>query len=551
MFGSIRWRLVLSTTLLTLLTVGVMGGLSLSLVRRYVDRQEIEQLTQNAEAVAHQAVPLMVPVIRKEALSDLAQTSAFLSNARVRILDAESRILADSAASVEGNLGVWILTPVEQWANLAERRGRSVIVSVYPRLNLERPSQVLLEKVISEKLSHVDIQVDEILSDALVAHWEQTTWGSDFRFDIVNDSEIVVTTPGRIQEIAMRTATLRSDKKVQVATVDESGATLGYVEISNAPDFTTNALVTTRRAFLFAGGGAILIAVLVGLVLSKGLSAPLRTLTETAGQMSQGDLSIRTPVRGKDEIGQLSTQFNQMAERLEASFAEVAAERDALRRFVADASHELRTPITALKTFNDLLQDAAVDDPTARTEFLHESQVQLERLEWITHNLLDLSRFDAGLVTLDKTDHNAKALIQRVVGTFKARAEEANLTLSIHCPDTSLTLYCDQERVEMALSNLVDNALKFTAPGGQVTVSAERRDASIRLWVRDTGPGIAPEDLPHIFERFYRGVSVRTGGSGLGLAIVQSIAQAHGGQVFVESEPGVGSLFVIEMPVGS
>lgn len=549
MFGSIRWRLVLSTTLLTLLTVGMMGGLSLSLVRRYVDRQEIEHLTQNAEAVARRAAPLLAPVIREEALFDLAQTSAFLSNARIRILDAESRILADSAASGEGALGIWILTPVERWVNRTERRGRSIIVGVYPKLNLERPSQALLEKAISERLSNVDIHVDEILSDTLVAHWEQTTWGSDFRFDIASDSEIVVSTPGRIREIATFAATPRSDKKVQVAVVDEPGVVLGYVEISDGPDFTANALVTTRRAFVYAGVGATLIAILVGLGVSRGLSAPLRTLTVTAGQMSQGDLSIRTPVRGNDEIGQLSAQFNRMAERLEASFAEVAAERDALRRFVADASHELRTPITALKTFNDLLQNAAADDPAARIEFLQESQLQLDQLEWITHNLLDLSRFDAGLVILDKADHNVEALLQRVVGTFRVRAQEQNLALAIHCPDATLTIRCDRERIEMALSNLVDNALKFTAPGGQVTVGAERRAATVRLWVRDTGPGIAPEDLPHIFERFYRGSGVRATGSGLGLAIVQSIAQAHGGQVFVESELNNGSFFVIEMPV--
>jgi signal transduction histidine kinase len=544
-FGSIRWRLVLSTTLLTLLTVGVMGGLSLSLVKRYVDRQEIEHLTQNAEAVARQAAPLMTPTISEEALSELAQTSAFLSNARVKILDSESHVLADSTASVEGSLGVWILTPVERWGNRAERRAWPVIIGVNP------------EKMMSERRSHTDAQIDEILSEALVAHWEQTTWGSDFRFDVIDDdvideaiadgSGVIVTPTGRTLEMTTLASDSRSNQKVRVAAVGESGEVLGYVEISDGPNFSADALLTTRRAFLFAGGGAIFIAVLVGLWMSRGLSAPLRTLTETAGQMSQGDLSIRTPVKGKDEIGQLSTQFNQMAERLETSFAEVAAERDTLRRFVADASHELRTPITALKTFNDLLQDAAADDVAARTEFLQESQVQLDRLEWITHNLLDLSRFDAGLVTLEKTDHNAEDLIQDVVDTFKIRAQEADLTLLIHCPDTSLTLCCDQERMEMALSNLVDNALKFTAPGGQVTVGAERHGESVRLWVRDTGQGIAPEDLPHIFERFYRGSGIRTTGSGLGLAIVQSIVQAHGGQVLVESEPGAGSLFVIEL----
>ncbi|MBN2389375.1 MAG: HAMP domain-containing histidine kinase [Anaerolineae bacterium] len=546
MFRSIRWRLVLSTTLLTLLTVGVMGGLSLSLVKRYVDRQEIEHLTQNAEAVARQAAPLMTPTISEEALSELAQTSAFLSNARVKILDPESHVLADSVADVDGSLGVWILTPVERWGNRAERRAWPVIVGVNPEIM----PQVLLERMMSGRQSHADAQIDEILSDALVAHWEQTTWGSDFRFDVVDD-DVIVTPTGQILEMTALAAGSRSSQKVRVATVGETGEVLGYVEISNGPNFSADALMTTRRAFLFAGGGAILIAVLVGLWMSRGLSAPLRTLTETAGQMSQGDLSIRTPMRGKDEIGQLSTQFNQMAERLEASFAEVAAERDALRRFVADASHELRTPITALKTFNDLLQDAAADDAVARTEFLQESQFQLERLEWVTHNLLDLSRFDAGLVTLDKTDVNAENFIQHVVGTFKVRAQDANLTLLIHCPDTSLTLYCDRERMEMALSNLVDNALKFTAPGGQVTVGAEQNEASVRLWVRDTGQGIAPEDLPHIFERFYRGSGVRATGSGLGLAIVQSIAQAHGGHVFVESEPGEGSFFAIELPARS
>jgi signal transduction histidine kinase len=548
-FSSIRWRLVLSTTLLTLLTVGVMGGLSLSLVKRYVDRQEIEQLTQNAEAVARQAASLMVSAINEEALSELAQTSAFLSNARIRILDPESHVLADSTASVEGSQSVWILTPVDRWGNRQGRRTWPVIIQVPP--DFEITPQVVLEKAISERQARADIRTDDVLSDTLVAHWERTTWGSDFRFDVISDSDVVVTSPERLREVARLAARLRSNQKVRVTVAGTSGEVLGYVEISDGPNFSANTLATARRAFLSAGAGAILIAVLVGLVVSRGLSAPLRTLTETAGQMSQGDLSIRTPVRGKDEIGQLSTQFNQMAERLEASFAEVAAERDTLRRFVADASHELRTPITALKTFNDLLLDAAADDAVARAEFLKESQVQLERLEWVTHNLLDLSRFDAGLVTLDKTDCNVETLIQRVVGAFKARAQEAGLGLSIHCLDTSITLYCDQERMEMALSNLVDNALKFTAPGDQITVGAERHDTSIRLWVRDTGPGIPPEDLPHIFERFYRGSGVRATGSGLGLAIVQSIVQAHGGHVFVESEPGVGSLFVIEVSVGA
>jgi len=250
--------------------------------------------------------------------------------------------------------------------------------------------------------------------------------------------------------------------------IGEKDDPLGYVEISSGPDFGAEAVRTTRDAFLLAAGGAMLMAVVVGLLVGRGLSAPLRQLTAVAGQMSSSDLSTRAPVRGKDEIGQLAGQFNLMAERLEASFAALAAERDVLRRFIADASHELRTPITALKNFNDLLQGAAADDPAARAEFLAESQVQLHRLEWITRNLLDLSRLDAGLVALDLANHDVGELIESAASAFKPLAQEKGVAFSVRSPMSSLELRCDRARIELALSNLLDNAFKFTPAGGQV-----------------------------------------------------------------------------------
>jgi signal transduction histidine kinase len=226
------------------------------------------------------------------------------------------------------------------------------------------------------------------------------------------------------------------------------------------------------------------------------------------------------------------------------------ADRDRLREFVADVSHELRTPIAALRMYTELLREEDVDEAT-RAEFLDRSTQQIGRLEWLSTNLLDLSRIDAGIFPLDMREGDLRDPVQATVQALSEVAVARGVALDSQVPGEAVELRFDRERIIQLLTNLVGNALKFTPRGGAVSVTVRETDASVTIEIDDTGPGIPAEELPHVFERFYRGTNTgeaRASGSGLGLAIVRSIVEMHGGEIEVASVIGEGTEFRITLP---
>jgi two-component system phosphate regulon sensor histidine kinase PhoR len=219
--------------------------------------------------------------------------------------------------------------------------------------------------------------------------------------------------------------------------------------------------------------------------------------------------------------------------------------------FVANISHELRTPITSLKALADTLQEGAIDDRSVAQDFLKKMNGEIDRLSQMVQELGDLSRIESGETTLNKQPVDIVEIVNKVVESLKAQADRAGLKLNVSISTSLPEALADGDRVQQVLVNLIHNAIKFTPPGGTIDVSAIADRDSIQISVADTGIGIPDDDLPRIFERFYKSDKARTSGAGtgLGLAIVKHIIEAHGGSVWVESIEGKGATFYLTVPL--
>ena len=329
----------------------------------------------------------------------------------------------------------------------------------------------------------------------------------------------------------------------------KQGEDLGWAQVSRdeppviAPEPRSSLLVAAfNQSLLWSGAVAAAVGVVLMWLLSRRILSPVRTLSVAAGRVGQGDLSQRVQVAGRDEIGELGRTFNSMAGRLQQ------AERQR-RNLMSDVAHELRTPLSNIQGYVEAIRDGLIEPTSETLESVHKQVLHLADL---VEDLRVLALAEAGDLRLRIEAHAVGDVLREAVEPFRPRAQARNIELSTSVKPGLPYAAMDRTRISQVVSNLLENAIRHTPQGGSVTLTAGRGGPGmVRITVADTGEGIPPEDLPSLFDRFYRADPSRaraTGGVGLGLTIARQLVEAHGGTISVRSEPGEGATFAFELP---
>jgi signal transduction histidine kinase len=299
---------------------------------------------------------------------------------------------------------------------------------------------------------------------------------------------------------------------------------------------------------IFAGG----IAMILGYFLSSTVTERVNLLKGAAERLARGELDTRVPVSGRDEVASLSRTFNQMAEQLQAA-DEKQRQLESLRRdLIAWASHDLQTPLASMRAILEALSDGVVDEPEMVKRYLATAQRDVMSLSALIDDLFQMSQLDAGGFPLHRAQASLSDLLSDTLESFSQLAKQEEITLEGSVDSDVDPVFMDTQSIGRVFNNLISNALRHTPVRGRVSVWVRRTRSGVEVTVSDTGEGIRSQDIPHIFERFYRGDASRSRsrgtGAGLGLAIARGIVHAHGGDIKVESELGKGTQFTFYIP---
>ncbi|HEY3744475.1 MAG TPA: ATP-binding protein [Bryobacteraceae bacterium] len=368
--------------------------------------------------------------------------------------------------------------------------------------------------------------------------------------------EVAEALKGEIGSATRKSATLGVDT-LYVAVPSSNGALRLSVPLSRVEQ----QVAEIRKEIFAAATLAFVPSILLAALVSRDVSRRLAAIIDYAGKLARGEFAARLERTGTGELGQLGRKLNETGQNLERMVKELDREHSELEKlervrkdFVINVSHELRTPLASIQGYTETLLDGAVHEPGLNVRFLGIIRQNAERLARITGDLLTLSRIELGRHKFQFASYYVNRLIEDSVESVRLLAEKRDIALHVQPGPPESDVFCDSEAVHQILGNLLDNAIKYTPEGGSVFAGAEApgEDGKVRIWVRDTGPGIPPDDLPRLFERFYRVDKARSremGGTGLGLAIVKHLVRAQGGDVTVESIVNKGSTFTFTLPV--
>jgi signal transduction histidine kinase len=298
---------------------------------------------------------------------------------------------------------------------------------------------------------------------------------------------------------------------------------------------------------LFASG----MAMVLGYFLSTTITDRIYLLKGAAEKLAKGNLKTRVTVQGRDEVATLARAFNQMAAQLEAMDKRQRALEHARADLIAWVSHDLQTPLASIRAILEALEDGVVDDPETIKRYLNTAQRNVRSLSALIDDLFQMAQLNTGGIPLDRAQSSLADLISDTLESFSELATRQGIKLEGNVEANVDPVNMDTQRIGRVLNNLISNALRHTPAQGEVKVNARRTGSGVEVTVSDTGEGIREEDLPHVFESFYRGEKSRsraTGGAGLGLAISRGIVQAHSGEIKVQSEADHGSQFTFNLP---
>jgi len=514
-FKSIRSRLAFSFAGIALFVAIALGAVLLPILQNYYANLELDYMQGNAKVISNFVTDLLQGNDSHDVVQSQIENLAFLSQTRVQVFDTEGHSLYDTGLPQNLSVNLGVMKQALNQANTPGAVTQMRVISVLPNDNAQLPTNGAIQVAPTSN------------GNELFIYHSVQAGGSPFGFYLNG-------------EAVLRNS--RSNLVVSETIADpKSARKLGTVILSDGPAYGSAVIASVIKGWVPASVIAVLLAAVVGWLISRRFSAPVLALTDVTSQMAQGNLSSRASARSQDEFGQLARSFNEMADQVEATVS-------TLRTFVSDAAHEINTPLTALKTNLELARNE--HDPRLREEFIQRSIEQDERLEHLANELLDLSRLEDTQSVRDFESFDIHDLVTQIAERFASRAEQAGRKFNLILPNHEMPVWGSRQQIQRALDNLLENALKFTQADGSITLEAGKNEQGVILTVSDTGIGILPDDLPTLFQRFHRGHnSSEYSGNGLGLAIAKAIVTLHDGTIEAQSTgEGKGSTFLIKLP---